>query len=154
MAGRHGNKGIVSNIVPDVDMPYLPDGRSVDIVLNPLGVPSRMNIGQILESHLGLVGMKLGEQIQEIFDRKSKEWITELRAKMIEIADVSRLMDAKAILEKIDDEKLIEYARDWASGVRFATPIFEGVKPEEFNKLFEMAKILNVEPKELIDSDE
>lgn len=141
MAGRHGNKGIVSNIVPDVDMPYLPDGRSVDIVLNPLGVPSRMNIGQILESHLGLVGMKLGEQIQEIFDRKSKEWITELRAKMIEIADVSRLMDAKAILEKIDDEKLIEYARDWASGVRFATPIFEGVKPEEFNKLFEMAKI-------------
>lgn len=141
MAGRHGNKGIVSNIVPDVDMPYLPDGRSVDIVLNPLGVPSRMNIGQILESHLGLVGMKLGEQIQEIFDRKSKEWITELRAKMIEIADISRLMDAKAILEKIDDEKLIEYARDWASGVRFATPIFEGVKPEEFNKLFEMAKI-------------
>ncbi|WP_086246774.1 DNA-directed RNA polymerase subunit beta [Campylobacter vicugnae] len=141
MAGRHGNKGIVSNIVPDVDMPYLPDGRSVDIVLNPLGVPSRMNIGQILESHLGLVGMKLGEQIQKIFDRKSKEWITELRAKMIEIADVSRLMDAKAILEKIDDEKLIEYARDWASGVRFATPIFEGVKPEEFNKLFEMAKI-------------
>ncbi|WP_086283024.1 DNA-directed RNA polymerase subunit beta [Campylobacter devanensis] len=141
MAGRHGNKGIVSNIVPDVDMPYLPNGRSVDIVLNPLGVPSRMNIGQILESHLGLVGMKLGEQIQEIFDRKSKEWITELRAKMIEIADVSRLMDAKAILEKIDDEKLIEYARDWASGVRFATPIFEGVKAEEFSKLFEMAKI-------------
>ncbi|WP_086253040.1 MULTISPECIES: DNA-directed RNA polymerase subunit beta [Campylobacter] len=141
MAGRHGNKGIVSNIVPDVDMPYLPNGRSVDIVLNPLGVPSRMNIGQILESHLGLVGMKLGEQIQEIFDRKSKEWIIELRAKMIEIADVSRLMDAKAILEKIDDEKLIEYARDWASGVRFATPIFEGVKAEEFSKLFEMAKI-------------
>ncbi|WP_086226551.1 DNA-directed RNA polymerase subunit beta [Campylobacter devanensis] len=141
MAGRHGNKGIVSNIVPDVDMPYLPNGRSVDIVLNPLGVPSRMNIGQILESHLGLVGMKLGEQIQEIFDRKSKEWITELRAKMIEIANVSRLMDAKAILEKIDDEKLIEYARDWASGVRFATPIFEGVKAEEFSKLFEMAKI-------------
>lgn len=141
MAGRHGNKGIVSNIVPDVDMPYLPNGRSVDIVLNPLGVPSRMNIGQILESHLGLVGMKLGEQIQEIFDRKSKEWITELRAKMIEIANVSRLMDAKAILEKIDDDKLIEYARDWSNGVRFATPIFEGVKAEEFSKLFEMAKI-------------
>ena len=141
MAGRHGNKGIVSNIVPDVDMPYLPDGRSVDIVLNPLGVPSRMNIGQILESHLGLVGMRLGEQIQEIFDRKSKEWIDELRAKMIEIANVSRLMDAKAILEKIDDDKLIEYARDWSNGVRFATPIFEGVKAEEFSKLFEIAKI-------------
>ncbi len=141
MAGRHGNKGIVSNIVPDVDMPYLPNGRTVDIVLNPLGVPSRMNIGQILESHLGLVGMKLGEQIEEIFENKKAEWIKELRAKMTEIADVSRLMDAKAILSKIDDDKLIDYARDWASGVRFATPIFEGVKANEFKKLFEMAKI-------------
>ncbi len=141
MAGRHGNKGIVSNIVPDVDMPYLPNGRTVDIVLNPLGVPSRMNIGQILESHLGLVGMKLGEQIEEIFENKKAEWIKELRAKMTEIADVSRLMDAKAILSKIDDDKLIDYARDWASGVRFATPIFEGVKADEFKKLFEMAKI-------------
>ncbi|AII15158.1 DNA-directed RNA polymerase, beta subunit [Campylobacter iguaniorum] len=141
MAGRHGNKGIVSNIVPDVDMPYLPNGRTVDIVLNPLGVPSRMNIGQILESHLGVVGMRLGEQIQEIFDTKKAEWIKDLRAKMIEIADVSRLMDAKAILNKIDDEKLISYARDWSNGVRFATPIFEGVKADEFKKLFEMAKI-------------
>ena len=68
MAGRHGNKGIVSNIVPQVDMPYLEDGSSVDIILNPLGVPSRMNIGQILEVHLGLVGKKMGAQIQEIFD--------------------------------------------------------------------------------------
>ncbi len=141
MAGRHGNKGIVSNIVPDVDMPYLPNGRTVDIVLNPLGVPSRMNIGQILESHLGLIGMKLGEQIEEIFENKKAEWIKELRAKMTEIADVSRLMDAKVILSKIDDDKLIDYARDWASGVRFATPIFEGVKADEFKKLFEMAKI-------------
>lgn len=141
MAGRHGNKGIVSNIVPDVDMPYLPNGRTVDIVLNPLGVPSRMNIGQILESHLGLVGMRLGEQITEIFEAKKGEWLKELRAKMIEIADVSRLMDAKSILSKISDEKLIDYARDWSNGVRFATPIFEGVKADEFKKLFEMAKI-------------
>lgn len=141
MAGRHGNKGIVSNIVPDVDMPYLPNGRTVDIVLNPLGVPSRMNIGQILESHLGLVGMRLGEQITEIFEAKKGEWLKELRAKMIEIADVSRLMDAKSILSKISDEKLIDYARDWSNGVRFATPIFEGVKADEFKKLFKMAKI-------------
>lgn len=141
MAGRHGNKGIVSNIVPDVDMPYLPNGRTVDIVLNPLGVPSRMNIGQILESHLGLVGMRLGEQITEIFEAKKGEWLKELRAKIIEIADVSRLMDAKSILSKISDEKLIDYARDWSNGVRFATPIFEGVKADEFKKLFEMAKI-------------
>lgn len=141
MSGRHGNKGIVSNIVPEVDMPYLKDGRTIDIVLNPLGVPSRMNIGQILESHLGLVGMRLGEQIQEIFDAKQKDWIKSLRAKMIEIADVSKLMDAKKTLEKISDEKLIEYARDWSKGVKFATPVFDGVKVSEFAKLFEMAKI-------------
>lgn len=141
MSGRHGNKGIVSNIVPEVDMPYLKDGRTIDIVLNPLGVPSRMNIGQILESHLGLVGMRLGEQIQEIFDAKQKDWIKNLRAKMIEIAAVSKLMDAKKTLEKISDEKLIEYARDWSKGVKFATPVFDGVKVSEFAKLFEMAKI-------------
>lgn len=141
MAGRHGNKGIVSNIVPEVDMPYLPSGQPVDIVLNPLGVPSRMNIGQILESHLGLVGYRLGEQINQIFEEKKGEWVKELRAKMIEIASVSKFMDAKKTLTKIDDEQLIEYARDWASGVKFATPIFEGVRVEEFAKLFEMAKV-------------
>lgn len=141
MAGRHGNKGIVSNIVPEVDMPYLPSGQIVDIVLNPLGVPSRMNIGQILESHLGLVGYRLGEQINEIFEAKKGEWVKALRQKMIEIASVSRLMDAKDVLGAMSDEKLIEYARDWSRGVRFATPIFEGVKAEEFAKLFEMAKI-------------
>lgn len=141
MSGRHGNKGIVSNIVPEVDMPYLKDGRTVDIVLNPLGVPSRMNIGQILESHLGLVGMRLGEQIQEIFEEKKKDWIKDLRSKMIEIADVSKLMNAKKTLEAISDDELIEYARDWAKGVKFATPVFDGVKVSEFSKLFEMAKI-------------
>ncbi|AQW86547.1 DNA-directed RNA polymerase, beta subunit [Campylobacter pinnipediorum subsp. caledonicus] len=141
MAGRHGNKGIVSNIVPEVDMPYLPSGQIVDIVLNPLGVPSRMNIGQILESHLGLVGYRLGEQIAEIFEDKKGEWVANLRAKMIEIASVSSLMNAEKALNALSDEELIKYARDWSKGVRFATPIFEGVKPEEFAKLFEMAKI-------------
>ncbi|MFC2491632.1 MAG: DNA-directed RNA polymerase subunit beta, partial [Campylobacter curvus] len=141
MAGRHGNKGIVSNIVPEVDMPYLPSGQIVDIVLNPLGVPSRMNIGQILESHLGLVGYRLGEQINEIFETKKGEWLKELRAKMIEIASVSKLMNAKNALGKMSDEKLLEYAKDWSNGVRFATPIFEGVKADEFVKLFEVAKI-------------
>ena len=141
MAGRHGNKGIVANIVREVDMPYLPSGQIVDIVLNPLGVPSRMNIGQILESHLGLVGYRLGEQINEIFETKKGEWIKELRAKMIEIASVAKLMDAKKALGKMSDEKLLEYAKDWSNGVRFATPIFEGVKADEFAKLFEMAKI-------------
>ncbi len=73
MAGRHGNKGIVSNIVEEVDMPYLATGESVEIVLNPLGVPSRMNIGQILEMHLGLIGKRLGNQITDIFEEKKGE---------------------------------------------------------------------------------
>jgi DNA-directed RNA polymerase, beta subunit len=141
MAGRHGNKGIVSNIVPEVDMPYLPSGQPVDIVLNPLGVPSRMNIGQILESHLGLVGYRLGEQIAQIFEDKKGEWVKSLREKMIEIASVSKLMDAKKALGNMSDEELIDYARDWSKGVKFATPIFEGVKANEFIKLFEMAKV-------------
>lgn len=141
MSGRHGNKGIVSNIVAEVDMPYLADGRTVDIVLNPLGVPSRMNIGQILESHLGLVGMRLGEQIQEIFESKQKDFIKTLRAKMIEIASVSKLMDAKNTLEKISDDEIIAYARDWSKGVKFSTPVFDGLKVGEFSKLFQMAKI-------------
>jgi len=141
MAGRHGNKGIVSNIVPEVDMPYLPSGQPVDIVLNPLGVPSRMNIGQILESHLGLVGYRLGEQINQIFQEKKGEWVKELRAKMIEIASASKFMDAKKTLGKMSDEQLLDYARDWANGVKFATPIFEGVSVDELMKLFELAKI-------------
>ncbi len=141
MAGRHGNKGIVSNIVPEMDMPYLEDGTPVEIILNPLGVPSRMNIGQILEVHLGLVGKRLGQQIQAIFDEKKEGFVKELRAKMAEIADVAKLMNAKETLEKMSDEELIEYARDWSKGVKFATPVFESVNAEEFAKLFEMAKI-------------
>ncbi len=141
MAGRHGNKGIVSNIVPEIDMPYTKDGRSVDIILNPLGVPSRMNIGQILEVHLGMIGKRLGEQIQEILDKQRETMVSELRAKMTEIADVAQLMNAKETLSKISDEELIKYARDWAKGVKFATSVFEGTNQEEFAKLFELAKL-------------
>jgi DNA-directed RNA polymerase subunit beta len=141
MAGRHGNKGIVSNIVPEVDMPYLKDGKAVDVILNPLGVPSRMNIGQILEVHLGLAGKRLGDQIQEIFEQKQGDWIKELREKMINIADVARLMQGKDFVSKLSDEELLKYARDWAQGVKFAAPVFEGTNAEEFEKLFELAKI-------------
>ena len=141
MAGRHGNKGIVSNIVPEIDMPYMEDGRAVEIILNPLGVPSRMNIGQILEVHLGLVGKRLGEQIQEMFDAKQGDFIKELRAKMIKIADVAKLMNAKALLDAMSDEELLRYGRDWARGVKFAAPVFEGANQAEFDKLFELAKI-------------
>ena len=141
MAGRHGNKGIVSNIVPEIDMPYMEDGRPVEIILNPLGVPSRMNIGQILEVHLGLVGKRLGEQIQEMFEHKQKDFVKDLRSKMIEIADVAKLMNAKELLGNMSDEELIKYGRDWSTGVKFAAPVFEGANQAEFDKLFELAKI-------------
>ena len=141
MAGRHGNKGIVSNIVPEVDMPYMEDGKTVDLILNPLGVPSRMNIGQILEVHLGLIGKRLGEQIQDIFNAKQKDFVEQLRKKMSEIAYTAKLMKAKAELDKMSDEELLEYARDWAKGVKFAVSPFESVNDEEFKKLFELAKV-------------
>ncbi|MGB6329405.1 MAG: DNA-directed RNA polymerase subunit beta [Halarcobacter sp.] len=141
MAGRHGNKGIVSNIVPQVDMPYLEDGSTVDVILNPLGVPSRMNIGQILEVHLGLVGKRLGAQIQDIFEAKKADFIQELRAKMTEIASVAKLMNGKVFMDSLSDEELIQYGQDWTKGVRFASQVFDGVREEEFVKLFELAKI-------------
>ena len=141
MAGRHGNKGIVSNIVEEVDMPYLANGESVEIVLNPLGVPSRMNIGQILEVHLGLVGKRLGNQIADIFEQKKGDWLKELRETMIKIADIAKFMNAKEYLKKMDDDTLLKYARDWAKGVKFAVPVFEGTNRAEFEKLFELAKV-------------
>jgi DNA-directed RNA polymerase subunit beta len=141
MAGRHGNKGIVSTIVPEVDMPYMEDGRSVDVCLNPLGVPSRMNIGQILEMHLGMAGRELGNQIQEEFESKQADFIKNLREKMISIADVAGMMNAKKVIGDMADDEFLHYARDWAKGVRFATPIFEGVNAEEFEKIFELAKM-------------
>jgi DNA-directed RNA polymerase subunit beta len=151
MAGRHGNKGIVSTIVPQVDMPYMASGRSVDVCLNPLGVPSRMNIGQILEMHLGMVGRELGFQLQEIFETKQKEFIGELRAKMITIANVAGLMNAAVTIGAMDDATFLGYAQDWSRGVKFATPIFEGVNAEEFGKLFELAKLDNDGKMELYD---
>jgi len=142
MAGRHGNKGIVSIIVPEEDMPYTEDGRPVDIVLNPLGVPSRMNIGQILETHLGLVGKKLGEQIAKLLEEQRADLAQKLREKMKEIVKITKFSDKYIeFLDSLSDDKLLEYARDWAKGVKFATPVFEGVNEEEFRKLFEMAGI-------------
>jgi DNA-directed RNA polymerase subunit beta len=141
MAGRHGNKGIVSTIVPEVDMPYMEDGRSVDVCLNPLGVPSRMNIGQILEMHLGMAGRELGHQITKEFESKQKDFIQNIRTKMIEIADVASMMNAKEVIAKMSDDELLHYARDWSKGVKFASPIFEGVDAKEFEKIFKLAKM-------------
>lgn len=142
MAGRHGNKGIVSNIVPAVDMPYTKDGEPIDIILNPLGVPSRMNIGQILEVHLGLIGKRFGEQIEDELKKSQYEFSTELKAKMIEIAKAVNEDDSVIkILESASKDDLLAYARDWSNGVKFAIPVFEGISQEKFNKLFEMARI-------------
>jgi DNA-directed RNA polymerase beta subunit len=141
MAGRHGNKGIISNIVPEVDMPYQEDGTPVDVVLNPLGVPSRMNIGQVLEMHLGMAGKKLGAQLQEQFDKARGDFATSLRSKMIEIASVAKFMNAKEFVENLSDDELINYARDWSKGVKFASTVFEGVNHKEFEELFALAKM-------------
>ena len=143
MAGRHGNKGIVSTIVPMVDMPYTADGEPIDIILNPLGVPSRMNIGQILEVHLGLVGKRLGEQLHAILDSQSADFIQQLREKMIKIAELTNDKDSGMLefIKACKDTELLNYARDWSNGVKFAIPVFEGVTQEKFNKLFEEAKI-------------
>ncbi|KIM09231.1 MAG: DNA-directed RNA polymerase subunit beta [Sulfurovum sp. PC08-66] len=141
MAGRHGNKGIVSIIVPENDMPYRENGEPVDVCLNPLGVPSRMNIGQILEMHLGMVGHELGMQLQAMLESKQKDYVKKLRTKMIEIASVANMIDAKAFLEKISDDILLDYARDWSKGVKFATPIFDSTNAQEFLDLYKMANI-------------
>jgi len=141
MAGRHGNKGIVSIIVPEIDMPYQEDGTPVDLILNPLGVPSRMNIGQILEVHLGLIGKKLGVQIEEIFKSKQADFVQQLRTKMMDIAHVAKLMKAKNELASMSDEDLLTHARDWSNGVKFAAPVFEAPTQKDFDKLFELAKM-------------
>jgi len=141
MAGRHGNKGIISNIVPEVDMPYQENGKPVDVVLNPLGVPSRMNIGQVLEMHLGMAGKKLGDELLNVFEKAQKNFVNELKSKMIKIAKIAKLMNAKEFIESLSQEAFLKYARDWSQGVKFATTVFEGVNAKEFEQLFALAKM-------------
>ena len=141
MAGRHGNKGIVSAIVPEVDMPYTADGESVEIVLNPLGVPSRMNIGQILETHLGLVGKKLGQDLEAVFAAGQRDFADALRKKMLDIVKITNQKQAESFIKALSNEELLGYARDWSRGVRFSTPVFDGVDEGTFRRLFELAKI-------------
>jgi DNA-directed RNA polymerase subunit beta len=133
MAGRHGNKGVISKILPIEDMPYLEDGRNVDIVLNPLGVPSRMNVGQIFETHLGWAAAGLGRQIAEVLEAwrnggQRKALIDHLRG--IYGPD-QELPDT--------DEELVELARNLSKGVPFATPVFDGARIEDIENLLEQA---------------
>jgi DNA-directed RNA polymerase subunit beta len=143
MAGRHGNKGVVSRIVPIEDMPYLEDGTSVDLVLNPLGVPSRMNVGQILETHLGWASARLGKQIGELVDQMAHtrddadtEGPKPLLAKLEQIYGDEVYKDQIADLS---EPELLEMAGNLRIGVPFATPVFDGANEADINRYLEMA---------------
>jgi DNA-directed RNA polymerase subunit beta len=140
MAGRHGNKGVVSTIVPVEDMPYMTDGSSVDIVLNPLGVPSRMNIGQILETHLGWAAKGLGQKIDRML--KAQAAVTELRSFLDKIYNHDDAMVGQRVdLTQFTDEELLRLARNLTDGVPMATPVFDGAAETEIKKMLELAEL-------------
>jgi DNA-directed RNA polymerase subunit beta len=134
MAGRHGNKGVISMIVPTEDMPFMEDGTPVDIVLNPLGVPSRMNIGQVLETHLGWAAKGLGIRIGEMLDNKAK--VPEIRKYLGQIynSDQKDRVDIKAF----SDEEIMTMSENLRDGVPMATPVFDGAPEAEIKKLLEL----------------
>ena len=134
MAGRHGNKGVVSKIVPIEDMPYMADGRPADVVLNPLGVPSRMNVGQVLEVHLGWAAKGLGWRIGEMLQRQAK--IAELREFLIKIYNESGRAEE---LDSFSDDEILELAKNLREGVPFATPVFDGATEEEMSRALDLA---------------
>jgi DNA-directed RNA polymerase subunit beta len=127
MAGRHGNKGVISRIVPLEDMPYLEDGQQVDVVLNPLGVPSRMNVGQILETHLGWACNGLGQQIGAVLDQ-----VRQKTAQMEDLRDKLKDVYGPAIFDEsiksLDDEGILELAKNLRPGVPIASPVFDGAR--------------------------
>jgi DNA-directed RNA polymerase subunit beta len=136
MAGRHGNKGVVSKIVPVEDMPYMADGRPVDIVLNPLGVPSRMNVGQILETHLGWAAKGLGERIGEMLAAQTKSMVKDLRGFLKDIYNRSGKSED---IDGFSDDEVIELARNLKKGVPFASPVFDGASEEEIRSMLALA---------------
>lgn len=135
MAGRHGNKGVISRIVPVEDMPYLADGTPLDIVLNPLGVPSRMNIGQILETHLGWAARSLGNQIDKMMKEKVKP--KELRAHLEKVYDIQSTQGVD--LKAMKDEEVMELAENLRGGLPMATPVFDGASEDQIKGMLELA---------------
>lgn len=136
MAGRHGNKGVISRALPLEDMPYMEDGSSVDIVLNPLGVPSRMNVGQILEIHLGWAGRGLGQKIQEMIEvQYDKDSMRTFLKKVYASKEVH------AILDELNEKELRALANDLQNGVYVSTPVFDGAKEEEIKNMLELADL-------------
>src|SRR5690606_1094249 len=139
MAGRHGNKGVISRILPEEDMPYMADGTPVDIVLNPLGVPSRMNVGQILESHLGWAARGLGQQIQAVFEDRAGVEIAKLRERLKEIYAHEA---TSRVLDRASDEAILSLARNIAEGgVHVATAVFDGASEAEIKRELERANL-------------
>jgi len=136
MAGRHGNKGVVSMIVPVEDMPYSADGTPVDIVLNPLGVPSRMNVGQVLETHLGWAAMGLGKKINQMIEAKAK--VDELRKFLDKVYNHSKEVQTVE-LDTLTDEEIVNLAFNLRKGVPMATPVFDGAHEEEIKAMLKLA---------------
>ncbi|MHB8828225.1 MAG: DNA-directed RNA polymerase subunit beta [Syntrophales bacterium] len=136
MAGRHGNKGVLSRILPEEDMPYLADGTPVDIVLNPLGVPSRMNVGQILETHLGLAAKGMGEKINLLL--QENRGIEQIKKEMKKIYSSPQF---DAFLKKAEDSEIIEFARRLKRGVLVATPVFDGADETDINGMLKAADL-------------
>jgi DNA-directed RNA polymerase subunit beta len=134
MAGRHGNKGVISKITPIEDMPHMADGTTVDIVLNPLGVPSRMNVGQILETHLGWAAKGLGVKIGEMLKAQAK--VAELRKFMNKLYNSSGHGED---IESLNDNEVVELAQNLKNGVPFATPVFDGANEDEIKAMLDLA---------------
>jgi DNA-directed RNA polymerase subunit beta len=134
MAGRHGNKGVISMIVPEEDMPYDEHGTPVDIVLNPLGVPSRMNVGQVLETHLGWAAKGLGEQIGKLLQAQAK--ITEVRKFLDQIYNTS---GKREDITSLSDEDVLALAGNLVKGVPMATPVFDGADEDEIRGMLRLA---------------
>jgi DNA-directed RNA polymerase subunit beta len=137
MAGRHGNKGVISRILPEEDMPFLEDGTPVDLVLNPLGVPSRMNVGQIFETHLGWASRGLGKQLREILDamyRRGKQ-VQDLRSQLKSLYGAQ--YDAE--MADLNDDQVVELAENLAVGVPMATPVFDGAKERDVSSMLSAA---------------
>ncbi len=132
MAGRHGNKGVVSNILPEEDMPFFADGTPMDIVLNPLGVPSRMNIGQIMETHLGWAAKELGKQLAELVDSGAADEILRQQAKEI-------FTDMGGLIDSMDSEELKASLRDLRKGIVCKTPVFDGATEDDIWGLLKKA---------------
>ncbi|ANM28581.1 DNA-directed RNA polymerase subunit beta [Acidobacteria bacterium Mor1] len=138
MAGRHGNKGVIARILPQEDMPYLPDGTPVEVVLNPLGVPSRMNVGQILETHLGWAAAEHGKHLTAALDKERAAAVKEIRGyldKCLPKHDFLR----RGRLEQADDDGVIEMARSLEEGIKYATPVFDGASEVEIREQLEIS---------------